>query len=170
VPRPRTNERLPHMPDPNALPLFRCSGCFALYHVTAQAVSHAVDLKVTCQVCNEPLVAREGKLVLKYFLLRKASPLDVRRARQGFLRTKPPARRKKASVPIGESPDHEVVASCSQKSRGWGFRRPAYGHDQPVVRTPPLSVAIRRVAERGPSRVRQRASATPCSRLGAGAG
>jgi hypothetical protein len=87
------------MPDPNSIPLFRCSSCFALYQVTkAQAGPETVDLKIACRVCDEPLVAREGQFVLKYFLLRKATRLDVRRARQGFLRTKPAARRRKASV------------------------------------------------------------------------
>jgi hypothetical protein len=87
------------MPDQYSIPLFRCSSCFALYQVTkARAGSETVDLKIACQVCDEPLVAREGQFVLKYFLLRKATRLDVRRARQGFLRAKPAARRRKASV------------------------------------------------------------------------
>jgi hypothetical protein len=87
------------MRGPNSIPLFRCSSCFALYQVTkAQAGPETVDLKIACRVCGEPLVAREGQFVLKYFLLRKATRLDVRRARQGFLRAKPAARRRKASV------------------------------------------------------------------------
>jgi hypothetical protein len=81
------------MPDPNSIPLFRCSSCFALYQVIkALAGSETVDLKIACHVCGEPFVAREGQFVLKYFLLREATRLDVRRARQGFLR-KPAARR-----------------------------------------------------------------------------
>jgi hypothetical protein len=87
------------MPYPNAILLFRCSGCSALYQVTkAQAGPETVDLKITCQVCDEPLAAREGQFVLKYFLLRKATSLDVRRARHGFLQANPAARRKNASV------------------------------------------------------------------------
>ena len=35
--------------------------------------------EITCQVCGSPLVGREGKFVLKYFLLREA----VRRRRKG---------------------------------------------------------------------------------------
>jgi hypothetical protein len=89
------------MPDPNAVPLFRCKSCFALYQVVkAQAGPETVDLEIACRVCSEPLLAREGQFVFKYFLLREASHLDARRARQGFLRAKPTARRKKASVPI----------------------------------------------------------------------
>jgi hypothetical protein len=87
--------------DPNAVPLFRCKSCFALYQVVkAQASPETVDLEIACRVSNGPLLARERQFVLKYFLLREASRLDVRRARQGSLRAKPAARRKKASVPI----------------------------------------------------------------------
>ena len=87
------------MADPNSIPLFRCSGCFALYQVTAaQAGPETVDLKIACKLCNAPLPAREGPFVLKYFLLREANRMDVRRARQGFLRTKPSARSKKPST------------------------------------------------------------------------
>jgi hypothetical protein len=78
------------MPDPNSVPLFRCSGCFAsLYQVTkAAAGPETVDLKIECRVCKAPLPAREGPFVLKYFLLREATPMDVQRARKGFLRAK----------------------------------------------------------------------------------
>jgi hypothetical protein len=72
---------------------------FALYQVIkTQAGSETVDLKIACQVCGEPFVTREGQFVLKYFLLREATRLDVRRARQGFLRARPTARRRTASV------------------------------------------------------------------------
>ena len=87
------------MPDPNAVPLFRCKSCFALYQVVkARAGPETVELEVACRVCNGPLVAREGQFVLKYFLLREASRLDARRARQGSVRAKPAARPKNASV------------------------------------------------------------------------
>jgi hypothetical protein len=87
------------MPDPNAVPLFRCKTCFALYQVVkAQAGPETVDLEIACRVCNGPFLAREGQFVLKYFLLREATRLDARRARQGSVRAKPTARPKKASV------------------------------------------------------------------------
>ena len=87
------------MPDPNSIPLVHCSNCQALYQVVkAQAGPETVDLEIACRVCNGPLTAREGQFVLKYFLLREASRLDIRRAAQGFLRAKPAARRRKASV------------------------------------------------------------------------
>jgi hypothetical protein len=88
-----------HMPDPNSIPLFRCSTCFALYQVTkAEAGPETIDLEIACRVCSAPLPAREGQFVLKYFLLREASRMDVRRARQGRLRAKPTAGSKKPST------------------------------------------------------------------------
>jgi hypothetical protein len=77
------------MPDPNSVPLVHCSNCQALYQVVkAQAGPETVDLEIACRVCNGPLTAREGQFVLKYFLLREASRLDIRRAQQGSLRAK----------------------------------------------------------------------------------
>ena len=77
------------MPDPNSVPLVHCSNCQALYQVVkAQAGPETVDLEIACRVCNGPLTAREGQFVLKYFLLREASRLDVKRAKQGSLRAK----------------------------------------------------------------------------------
>ena len=67
------------MPGPNTVPLVHCSNCQALYQVVkVQAGAETVDLEIACQVCNEPLTAREGQFVLKYFLLREAT----RRARR----------------------------------------------------------------------------------------
>jgi hypothetical protein len=86
------------MPDPNSVPLFRCKSCVALYQVIkTQAGPETIDPQIACPVCNGLLAAREGQFVLKYFLLREASRLDARRARQGFLRAKPTTRRKNAS-------------------------------------------------------------------------
>jgi hypothetical protein len=93
------------MPDPNAVPLFRRKSCFALYQIVkAPAGPETVDLGIACRVCSGPLAAREGQFVLKYFLLREASRMDVLRARQGSVRAKPTARRKKASVPNTKKP------------------------------------------------------------------
>jgi hypothetical protein len=73
------------VPNFYSAPLFRCKSCFALYEVVkAQASPETVDLQIACRVCNEPLAAREGQFVLKYFLLRKASRSDVWRARRRF--------------------------------------------------------------------------------------
>jgi hypothetical protein len=92
------------MPDHNAVPLFRCKSCFALYQIVkAPAGLETVDRKIACRVCNESLAAREGQFVLKYFLLREATRLDARRAQQGSVRAKPTARHK-ASVPNTKEP------------------------------------------------------------------
>ena len=73
------------MPSPNPPPFFRCPSCKALYQVVkAEAGPETVDLEVACSICSGPLVAREGQFVLKYFLLRKATPVKdptARRAR-----------------------------------------------------------------------------------------
>jgi predicted Zn finger-like uncharacterized protein len=59
---------------------FTCPNCKALYEVVeVEAGPETADREVTCQVCGGPLTGREGKFVLKYFLLREA----VRRRRQG---------------------------------------------------------------------------------------
>jgi hypothetical protein len=60
------------MPNPHTVPFFHCKCCLALYQVVKVEASalESVD-PVTCRVCNEPLAAREGQHVLKYFLLRK---------------------------------------------------------------------------------------------------
>jgi hypothetical protein len=81
------------MPNFNSEPLFRCKSCFALYQVVkAPTAPKTIDLEIACRVCNEPLPAREGQFVLKYFLLREATRSEVQQVRRGF-------RRKKASVP-----------------------------------------------------------------------
>ena len=54
--------------------------CKALYQlVRVEAGPETIDREITCQVCGSPLAGREGKFVLKYFLLREA----VRRRRKG---------------------------------------------------------------------------------------
>jgi hypothetical protein len=52
---------------------FNCPNCNALYQIIkAEAGPESVDREVACRVCGGPLVGREGKFVVKYFLLRKA--------------------------------------------------------------------------------------------------
>ena len=98
-----TRQRRPrYLPDPKSIPLFRCSSCFALYQVTKVEVgTEKIDLKMACEVCSTPLPARKGQSVLKYLLLRKASPLDVRRARHGFLRVNPTGKKPSTKRPRG---------------------------------------------------------------------
>ena len=52
---------------------FNCPYCNALYQVVkVEAGPEAVDREITCRSCGGPLTGRDGKFVLKYFLLRKA--------------------------------------------------------------------------------------------------
>ena len=51
----------------------RCPNCSALYHIVkVEAGPESIDREVTCRACGGPLPARDGKFVMKYFLLRKA--------------------------------------------------------------------------------------------------
>ena len=52
---------------------FNCPYCNALYQVVkVEAGPETVDREITCRSCGGPLTGRDGKFVLKYFLLRKA--------------------------------------------------------------------------------------------------
>jgi transcription elongation factor Elf1 len=54
---------------------FNCPNCNALYQlVKVEAGRETADRQLTCRACGAPLQGREGKFVLKYFLLRKAGP------------------------------------------------------------------------------------------------
>ena len=53
--------------------IFTCPNCDALYQVVKSAPGvETIDRWVTCRSCRGQLPAREGKFVLKYFLLRNA--------------------------------------------------------------------------------------------------
>jgi hypothetical protein len=57
---------------PPAFNPFTCPNCQALYQIVkVEASPETDDREIICRACRYPLVAREGKLVLKYFLLRK---------------------------------------------------------------------------------------------------
>ena len=53
---------------------FKCEHCDALYQVIkAEAGPETLDNEINCRFCGRPLAGRDGKFVLKYFLLRKAA-------------------------------------------------------------------------------------------------
>jgi len=52
-------------------PFFKCPNCEALYHIV-QVEAGPVDREITCRACGGPLAGRQGKFVVKYFLLRNA--------------------------------------------------------------------------------------------------
>jgi predicted Zn finger-like uncharacterized protein len=54
---------------------FTCPNCKALYEVVKVEGGPETDKReIRCSACGGPLAGREGKFVLKYFLLRKAIP------------------------------------------------------------------------------------------------
>ena len=58
---------------PTNRPFFKCPNCDALYQIVkVEADPKSADREITCIACGGPLPGREGKFVLKYFLLRKA--------------------------------------------------------------------------------------------------
>jgi len=53
---------------------FHCPNCNALYQVVkVEAGPETINREITCRVCGGPLSGREGKFVIKYFLLRNAA-------------------------------------------------------------------------------------------------
>jgi hypothetical protein len=58
-------------------PTFNCPNCNALYQIVkVEAGPETVDRQVTCRACGGPLPGREGKFVIKYFLLRNAGRIQ----------------------------------------------------------------------------------------------
>jgi DNA-directed RNA polymerase subunit RPC12/RpoP len=51
---------------------FNCSNCGALYEVVhVEAESIAIDRELACLSCGAPLQSRQGRFLLKYFLLKR---------------------------------------------------------------------------------------------------
>jgi hypothetical protein len=56
------------MPD-GSVNSFACPRCHAPFQVVkVDAGPETTDREISCPICRGPLVGREGKLVLKYFL------------------------------------------------------------------------------------------------------
>ena len=58
---------------------FKCPNCSAEYRVVRVEADLAKDREITCRKCGGPLVGREGKFILKYFLLRRSGKFERRR-------------------------------------------------------------------------------------------
>jgi hypothetical protein len=59
---------------PSLFNTFTCPNCQALYQIVKVEAGPETDLReIVCRACGGPLVGRDGKFVLKYFLLRKAA-------------------------------------------------------------------------------------------------
>jgi hypothetical protein len=60
---------------------FQCPNCGAVYQlVRVVAETVAVDRELTCLGCGGSLQGREGRFVLKYFLLERPHAVTPRRA------------------------------------------------------------------------------------------
>jgi hypothetical protein len=56
---------------------FTCPNCNALYQIVRQeAGPETVNREITCRACGGPLPNREGKFILKYFLVRKGGHIQ----------------------------------------------------------------------------------------------
>jgi hypothetical protein len=52
---------------------FNCPNCRALYEVVhVEAENVAIDRGLACLSCGAPLQSRQGRFVLKYFLLKRS--------------------------------------------------------------------------------------------------
>jgi transcription elongation factor Elf1 len=52
---------------------FNCTSCGALYEVVhVEAENVAIDRELACLSCGAPLQSRQGRFVLKYFLLKRS--------------------------------------------------------------------------------------------------
>jgi len=51
--------------------LFHCPTCAAKYEVVGFEAAPGTEGEVTCLCCGGPLHAREGKFLLKYFLIER---------------------------------------------------------------------------------------------------
>ena len=60
---------------PAAFNPFTCPNCGAFYQVAkVEAGPETDNREIACRACGGSLLGREGKFVLKYFLLRKGIP------------------------------------------------------------------------------------------------
>jgi predicted Zn finger-like uncharacterized protein len=70
------------MADPRSFSSFTCPNCQALYQIVkVEAGPESVSQEVPCRVCGAPFAGRDGKFVIKYFLLRKA--VRAQKSRRG---------------------------------------------------------------------------------------
>ena len=71
-------------------PSFHCSNCNALYQVVKiEAGPETAYRAINCRACGAPLPPREGKFVVKYFLLRAGGRIQRWRRPNLNRRSKP---------------------------------------------------------------------------------
>jgi predicted RNA-binding Zn-ribbon protein involved in translation (DUF1610 family) len=60
------------MTDRQPVTRFDCPNCGAHYRlVRVEAPANTPDREITCRSCGAPLQAREGRYILKYFLVER---------------------------------------------------------------------------------------------------
>jgi hypothetical protein len=71
---------------------FACPTCQALYDVVKVEAGPEADSgrQLTCRSCGTPLAARDGKFILKYFMLRTATKRATRFRRPALKTPEPP--------------------------------------------------------------------------------
>ena len=58
------------MPEMSEISSFQCPQCDAIYQVVRVEAEPTSDREINCPVCRTPLRSRDGRFVLKYFLMR----------------------------------------------------------------------------------------------------
>jgi hypothetical protein len=100
------------MSRPPAFDPFTCPNCEAFYQVVkVEAGSETDNREIVCRACGGLLTAREGKFVLKYFLLRKGI-----RSRREPSYPKTPTREATESPPIASRASGSTLG-CPDPSR-----------------------------------------------------
>ena len=66
-------------------PLFKCPHCTTRYHVVQLEADPSIDVEINCLVCDQQLRSRDGRFILKYFLLDGPRPKAPSRAKNGTL-------------------------------------------------------------------------------------
>ena len=66
-------------------PLFKCPNCTTRHHVVQVEADPSTDVEINCLVCDQPLRSRDGRFILKYFLLDGPRRKAPSRARKGTL-------------------------------------------------------------------------------------
>ena len=66
-------------------PLFICPRCTTRYHVVQVEAGPSTDVEINCLACDQPLLSRDSRFILKYFLLDGPRRKAPSRANNGTL-------------------------------------------------------------------------------------
>ena len=65
--------------------LFKCPHCTTRYHVVQVEADPSTEVEIDCLVCDQPLPSRDGRFILKYFLLDGPRRNTPSRGKNGML-------------------------------------------------------------------------------------